>query len=351
MEPGTWSWILESWAFLPAAALAVMLRRWWVAGRDPDARSVDVRYEPPDGLTPGEVGALRDGRARLRHLTATLLDLDARGHLEIEEVEPPPDGASDRDFLLRPRSDPAEWDALRVHERRALHAIFSAPGGWLREAGGIRRLVLRHCAEPGGRDEARASQLEVVARSLVGGLDLFRRLVRRGHFPARPGRVRLSYLGGAAVLLAVAVVGAGGGPQFLSAGLAAAIVGGLGIAMPHRTEEGARATEEAEGFREFLTRVEAGRLEAMVEGPEEFDRYLAYAVALDVENEWTPALHDVYGGRWRTVEEDEADDVRELAGAMVRRLISGREVDRPDGDGRAGSMDEREQRGRVDDAP
>ena len=58
---------------------------------------VAVRFTPPDGLRPGQVGTLVDEQANTVDVTATIIDLAVRGYLRIEEVS-----ASDQpDWLLR----------------------------------------------------------------------------------------------------------------------------------------------------------------------------------------------------------------------------------------------------------
>ncbi len=55
------------------------------------------------------------------------------------------------------------------------------------------------------------------------------------------------------------------------------------------TMKGAKLMAELEGFRMFLERAEAPRLEKLIppgKAPEIFEKYLPWAMALDVENEW-----------------------------------------------------------------
>jgi uncharacterized membrane protein YgcG len=73
-----------------------------------------------------------------------------------------------------------------------------------------------------------------------------------------------------------------------------AIVLGFGIFMPARTVAGTRALEAALGFEEFLQRVESDRFKKMITGPEMFERYLPYAMALAVEKKWAAAFADIY---------------------------------------------------------
>ena len=62
-----------------------MFRLWWTKGRDPRLRPIAAQYEPPDKLTPGEVGTLIDNSVDMRDITASIVDLAVRGYLVIEE--------------------------------------------------------------------------------------------------------------------------------------------------------------------------------------------------------------------------------------------------------------------------
>jgi len=70
---------------MPVGVFGLMLGQWYRRGRDPRRRPIAPRYEPPDGLTPAEVGTLVDHRADVRDITATLVDLAVRGFIVIEE--------------------------------------------------------------------------------------------------------------------------------------------------------------------------------------------------------------------------------------------------------------------------
>jgi uncharacterized membrane protein len=64
--------------------------------------------------------------------------------------------------------------------------------------------------------------------------------------------------------------------------------------MPARTQKGTRALEEALGFEEFLRRVEKDRFDRVVKTPEMFEKYLPFAMALGVEQNWANAFADIY---------------------------------------------------------
>jgi len=65
--------------FLPGLVFLGMFWLWQTRGRDPPEGAIAVQYEPPGGLTPGEVGTLVDDDAGMRDITATIVDLAVRG--------------------------------------------------------------------------------------------------------------------------------------------------------------------------------------------------------------------------------------------------------------------------------
>ena len=269
---------------LPLLVFILMHRIWSRVGRDPDRRPVAAMYEPPEGMTPFEAGVLVDNRPDMRDVTSTLVDLAVRGWLVIEQLEEEKlfGLVKDRDYafeLQRPLSTAGE---LKPHERKLLQAMFGGGSG----------------------TRVRASELENSFYKDLPGIKsaLFDQLVGDGYYRSRPDRVQGAWIGGglvgAGVLagLGVALANSWGMSQLtviVAAVLCAVIVIGFGILMPARTVKGARAQEKVLGFEEFLDRVESDRFKRMITGPEMFEKYLPYAMALGVEKQWAAAFADI----------------------------------------------------------
>jgi uncharacterized membrane protein len=66
--------------------------------------------------------------------------------------------------------------------------------------------------------------------------------------------------------------------------------------MPVRTPAGTRTREAALGLKEFLSRVKDPHNTNVMTSPESFQRYLPYAIALGVADNWAKAFDDLYGG-------------------------------------------------------
>ena len=269
---------------IPPLVFLGMWQLWRTRGRDPDLRPVAAQYEPPDHLSPAEIGTVVDGKPDLRDITATIVDLAVRGYVHITESEDERFFGlfSSKDYTFTMKKPRESWSTLKSHERDLLRGLFGA-----------------------GQDEVSLSDLKNKFYKHLPGLrnDLYGMLVRGGYYAGRPDRVRLLYvLLGVFVGLLIAVGGASAMAAFgmqPAAGVVAGVLSGLivvafGWFMPARTVRGTRELEKVLGFREFLSRVEGDRLERMVKTPETFEKYLPFAMALGVEDNWAKAFEDIY---------------------------------------------------------
>jgi Predicted membrane protein (DUF2207) C-terminal domain/Predicted membrane protein (DUF2207) N-terminal domain len=281
----TFGFLASNWPLgIPVAVLLGMFTIWYRVGRDPTRLPIVVQYEPPASLTPAEAGTLIDGRADMRDITATMVDLAVRGYLKIEERD---DSQlfgllKRRAYVFHKLEPPAGAAALAPHEQGILDGVFSS-----------------------GKIEVPLADLQNSFYKHIPGIrdSIFTRLIGRGLYRSRPDSVKGRWLGGA-VALGFGMVALGGsvGPQlnltlvpvFVAALLSALIMAAFGLIMPARTVAGARALEGVLGFEEFLKRVEGERFERIVKTPEMFEKFLAYAMAFQVEERWARAFRDIY---------------------------------------------------------
>jgi hypothetical protein len=75
------NWIL----LLPFFTFYFMWRHWQERGKDPARRPISPQYEPPEGMSPAEIGTLIDNRPDMRDITAAIVDLAVRGYIKIEQ--------------------------------------------------------------------------------------------------------------------------------------------------------------------------------------------------------------------------------------------------------------------------
>jgi uncharacterized membrane protein YgcG len=188
-----------------------------------------------------------------------------------------------KEYIFHMKKKPAEWKGLKSHELVMLAGIF---------ANGV---------EP----DVELSSLEnQFYKNLPGIKDsIFDALMEHGYFQHRPDYVRNGFVaGGAVVGVLLFIIGNGlsqkmgmaPAPFLIAAVISAAIIVGFGWHMSARTTEGVKALAGVLGFEDFLTHVEADRMERISQTPETFEKFLPFAMALGVEKKWVGAFKNIY---------------------------------------------------------
>jgi len=275
----------ENWVFLiPFIVFGMMFSLWRQKGRDPSPPvSVTVQYNPPevDGrvLSPAEVGTITDEKMDPRDITASIVNLAVKGFIQIEEQEEKILIFSKKDYYLKKLKPPD--DTLTQFERDLMVALF-----------------------PGGSEGRMVSDMKNSFYRKIKNLreSLNSNLVRLGIFNTPPYKVRRRYsligaIGGflgiwAGIFFSV-ILGLPPFKIFLSLVPAALVVIIFGRFMPAKTRKGVRIYTAIRGFEEFLSRAEKDRLERMAD-KNMFERFLPYAIALDVSDRWAEAFEGIY---------------------------------------------------------
>jgi uncharacterized membrane protein len=274
-------WFLKSnpILFLPVFAFVVMYTLWFWKGRDPNPGiSVAPMYEPPKDMTPAEAGAMIGDSVHPRDVTSTIIDLAVRGYIKIEETTEKHFLSNSKDYifhLLKPSND---WQNLAPHERLMLENMFQ------------------------GGSEVRLSSLKYQFYRVLPMVkhDIVARLKEKGMYGLDPESAGAYSILGVILIAAPFVVlqWTGAANFFLSpAPAAVAIVLALVIVfiffriMPAKSLAGARTTVGIRGFQEFMARVDGDRLRTMP--PNTFEKFLAYAMALGVEEHWAKAFSGI----------------------------------------------------------
>jgi uncharacterized membrane protein YgcG len=290
-EPSAFSrfflYLRSNWPLaIPIVAFALMFWLWWTRGRDPRLLPIAAQYEPPDKLTPGEVGTLVDNSVDMRDITASIVDLGVRGYLVIEEKKEDHllGLTSSKEYIFHLKKAQADWVSLKPHEQELLGGLFS--DGKVDDTVSLAGLHNRFYQNIAGIKS-----------------EIFGSLVGQGYYTRRPDSVRSGYIGfgivcGIILLGGGVVVSANLGmaplPFFVAGILTAIIVCGFGWFMPVRTQAGARTLGQILGFEDFLNHVEAERYNRMIKTPEMFEKFLPFAMALGVEKNWSKAFQDIY---------------------------------------------------------
>jgi hypothetical protein len=272
--------IRENWVFvLPLLSLIIMINLWRTRGRDPKVReSVTVMYEPPKyndkPLTPGEVGTMVDEKLDPRDITSTLVGLAVKGYVKMEESRTEGLIFDSSDYYLAKVKEPDE--DLSPFEKLLMNRIFAGnlPG---RMVSDLKNNFYK--------------ELDVLKSTLYG------ELINMKYFSVSPEKVRKIYqVAGISVIVLSSfvltfLVPAGRG---VIAGFLTGIpVLALSRFMPAKTRAGVSAYMDILGFQEFMSRAEKDRLERLGD-KDIFSRFLPYAIALDVVDNWAKAFEGIY---------------------------------------------------------
>lgn len=254
-----WVRLTEAW-FVPGGLL-LLTGLIWITGRA-RGRAVVPSYAPPAGLRPGEAGVVIDGRIDPDDVVAAVVDLAGRGYLTLERA------AGETDVMVTVRREWISDPDVRPWEAVLLANVFSAPG--------YRRIALSALRAPHDSASIReALSADLAVRGLFASPPLaIRRVGRWAAVVTTAIWLQLAFAEGADGPTKVAGV-ATGMTIWLLTGVVAA--GGL-------TAEGRRARSALRGFRDFLARVDTGRLERLPAGT--LDENLPWAIALGVTDGW-----------------------------------------------------------------
>jgi len=288
--PSSWKkflWNLnlqENWVFLlPILSFLYMINLWYRKGRDPRVReSITVRYEPPkfdnQSLTPAEVGTLVDERIDPRDITSTIIGLAVKGYIKIEETGKEGMIFHKTDYvLIKVKEADTNLSPFEIELMRSIFSTF--PPGIRQFVSGLKNRFYRNLPD--------------LKRALFG------ELMRKKYFLNDPEKVRKSYrvtglliaVFGGFVLAFVTPDSMGRG--FLACLLTGIVVFAIGKFMPAKTRAGASAYLDILGFQEFMNRAEKDRLERMGD-KDLFSKFLPYAIALDVADNWAEAFEKIY---------------------------------------------------------
>ncbi|HHT9120329.1 MAG TPA: DUF2207 domain-containing protein [Candidatus Hypogeohydataceae bacterium YC41] len=295
VPPSNWKQFLwkinikENWVFsLPFLSLITMITLWSTLGRDPRVRkSVVVMYEPPrykdKPLSAAEVGTLIDDRVNPRDLSAAIVGLAVKGYIKIEET---------RIKGLISIFDSIDYKLVKIKEPDLDLSYF--------EIQLMRSLFLN------SQSSINIAELQNTFYEKLPSLKdtLYNGFVQKGYFRSDPAGVRKFYLITGFLIILFFAFGLAilSFAPFISfapfKGIIAGILTGIPIlafatVMPAKTRVGALAYMHLLGFIEFLMRAEKDRLERMGD-KELFSKFLPYAIALDVVDNWTKAFEGIY---------------------------------------------------------
>ena len=286
--PSSWKrflWAIdlkENWVFLfPFFSLIYMVNLWYQKGRDPRVKeSVAVMYEPPKfdnrPLTPGEVGTLIDEKLDPRDITSSIVGLAVKGYIKIEETKKEGWIVDKTDYFLKKVKEPdADLGPFEIELMKSLFPVY-LPGILVSDL-----------------KNKFYTNLDELKKILYG------ELIRKKYFVSNPEKVRKFY-GVIGILImvfgsfALALLT----PFSVGRSILASILTGVPVLafarfMPVKTRSGASTYMDILGFQEFMNRAEKDSLERMGD-KDLFSKFLPYAIALDVADNWAKAFEGIY---------------------------------------------------------
>lgn len=303
-------------------------------GQDPP---VSPRSEPPAGLSPAEVGLLRRKRPNEEDLSLTLLDLAARGYLQlthttaaaqsqawrqaqvqsqppeltaqglgvgIDDLEHLEDRDDGEEIWIAERNPQADLIQLKCFERRIFDAVF-AEGRQRRDLATLEEDFRKAFAEAKKDLQREANARELFRRpfqvesapSLKGWL-MFP-LLMIGILLALFGAVNFAnymFSDNHMVPPSVAMLGGVWAGLLILWGIC--WLGSIGASRP-RTAVGRALYDQSRGHEMYLKQIAAHHHTPAEHAPQEvlvMSRHLPYAMALGIQDEWTGYLEDLARG-------------------------------------------------------
>jgi uncharacterized membrane protein len=237
-------------------------------------------YEPPKFnnkiLIPAEVGAIIDEKLDPRDITSTIVGLAVKGYIKIEETKKEGLIFDTPNYYLSKVKEPDE--DLSPFESEMVRSLFSDdPSGVF-----VSELKNRFY-----------KNLPTLKNSL------YNELVRKKYFLRSPEKVRNVYMiAGFIIIIVGGFLGAVLTSYLTGKAIIASALTGLPFflfsrVMPAKTKTGSSAYMDVLGFQEFLSRAEKDRLQRMSDN-NLFAKFLPYAIALDVVDNWAKAFEGIY---------------------------------------------------------
>jgi hypothetical protein len=331
-------WMLAA----PGLVFLYYLIAWFWIGPEPKPSAFVARYEPPEGLSPAAARYIASGTTDGRSFATVIAQLAVRGCLRVE-----PDSGKYR--LSRLMTDRATESALAPEEKRALALLFEdgpvielSPALDQRNTAQNSRYVFhiheeltkklgnkyftRHggiiilgvlatlsfalplAATARGRDAFGAVFLTlwILFCGLMIGLmvelsfaSAWKTAVRAGMgwIKLLPGTAAIAVFMGIITFL-LTKLAAGVSLSFSLMVVAFLLINlGWGPRLKRKTPLGREVSDQIAGFRQFLQKVDQDRLNRLhpdVDAPQDFDRFLPYAIALEVKEAWGDQLSQTF---------------------------------------------------------
>jgi uncharacterized membrane protein len=255
---------------LPVLFFLGMLLIWLKRGRDaPGQTYASYVSEPPSSLSPALAGALIDEKVDTKEVIATIVDLARRGYIEMTDTKEHSTFSRGDTVFTRTKS----VDDLTGFEKSVADSLFDGTHPDQVSTKDLRNHFYTH------------------VQPIVG--QIYEGVVAAKLFFASPNKVRSRWIGyGFLTAVILGIISfilakfdvAGWGYFVFGSIVSVVIIWCFSPFMPQRTPAGAQEVRKWHAFRNYLH--DLTRFQDMESAKDNFDKYLAYAIAFGVEKEW-----------------------------------------------------------------
>ncbi|BCX14299.1 MAG: hypothetical protein KatS3mg085_831 [Candidatus Dojkabacteria bacterium] len=246
-------------------------------GRDKNMpKTIIPEFVPPENLPPYLLGSLKDEKVDKKDVVGSIIDLAYRGYIKIKETSPK------KYKLIKLKDDISD---LSDAEQDIMNAIFQ-----------------------NNNNEVNLDSIRYTFPLKYHFIvkKIYEEMKQRGYFKESPNKTRLKYIfiSNAILVASVGFIFLGtlilsfitNFPIFFSLPLPSLLFGfGLLLIsryMPSKTSKGSEVFAKILGFKMYLETAERYSLQNLK--PEDFERYLSYAIVFGIEKKWAQKFKDIY---------------------------------------------------------
>jgi uncharacterized membrane protein YgcG len=271
-------WFLRDNSALIAGLLGVLLVFlyymivWYRYGKDPERGTVFARFAPPEGMSPGGVRYLSRMAHDSKTFTAALIDMAVKRYISIHQEH-------HKYWIER---DTAPESVLSDDELALAGALIGTSA----------------------RVDFEQAHAEEIQRAILASTRPLEVDYQPRFFVSNTGYLLTGILLSVGVaVLTFFLSTSGTASQFVApvvVGIALAVMAVVfGSTLKSYTQEGRKLVDEVAGFKMYLSVTEKDRMNLLDppdRTPEIFEKYLPFALALDVEQHWSEQFASVFAG-------------------------------------------------------
>jgi uncharacterized membrane protein YgcG len=252
------------------AVLLYYLVVWHRFGKDPERGTVFAQFAPPEGMSPGGVRYLTRMAHDSKTFTTALINMAVKRYISIHQER--------RKYWIERDTAP---ESVLSDDELALAGVLL----------GSRARV-----------DFEQGNAEDIQRAILANKRPLETDYQPRFFVSNTGYFMLGILLSVGVLvLTVFLSMSGSSPQLVPPVIVVIALGAMGLifglALKSYTREGRKLVDAVEGFRMFLSVTEKDRMNLLNppdRTPEMFEKFLPFALALDVEQRWSEQFASVF---------------------------------------------------------